>query len=161
MTDIYARKNRIKEALELRNMKQIDLVEKAGVTKSALCSWIHQRWQPKQTALFNMAKVLGVSEMWLAGYDVPINKYKNLPPEVFKEVCEELDLDDQEIADSELLDDIDYRISDLIIESKPNLSPEQMEKRVNIFAKLLLINDNQLNSLNSILDQFINLKDEV
>ena len=64
------RKNRIAEALSLRNMKQVELCEKSGIKKSSLNNWISQRWQPKQDAIYKMARALDVSEMWLAGYDV-------------------------------------------------------------------------------------------
>ena len=70
----YERQNRIKEALQLRGMKQVELCEKAGVNKGALANWISQRWQPKQEGLMKMAKALDVSEMWLAGYDVPMER---------------------------------------------------------------------------------------
>lgn len=70
----YERKNRIAEALNLRNMKQVELVEKSGVKKTSISSYISQRWQPKQKALMAMAKALDVSELWLAGYDVPIER---------------------------------------------------------------------------------------
>ncbi len=67
----YERRNRIREALSLRNMKQVELCEKTGIKKSSVNNWLAQRWQPKQDALMKMARVLDVSEMWLAGYDVP------------------------------------------------------------------------------------------
>lgn len=67
----YTRQNRIAEALNLRGMRQVDLVEKTGLNKTSVNGWIKQRWQPKQKALMAMARVLDVSEMWLAGYDVP------------------------------------------------------------------------------------------
>ena len=67
----YERLNRLREALSLRNMKQVELCEKTGIKKSSLNNWLAQRWQPKQDALMKMARVLDVSEMWLAGYDVP------------------------------------------------------------------------------------------
>lgn len=70
----YERLNRIREALQIRNMKQVELCEKSGVKKSALNNWISQRWQPKQEPLMNMARVLDVAEMWLAGYDVPMER---------------------------------------------------------------------------------------
>lgn len=72
--DEYARLNRIREALDIRCMKQVELVEKTGLTKSAINNWLSQRWQPKQDALYKMAKALNVSEMWLAGYDVPMER---------------------------------------------------------------------------------------
>lgn len=70
----YERNNRINEALAIRGMKQVDLCELTGISKGALNNWVKQRWQPRQTALFKMAKVLDVSEMWLAGYDVPMDR---------------------------------------------------------------------------------------
>jgi len=69
--DNYERRNRIREALALRNMKQVELCEKTGIKKSSVNNWLAQRWQPKQNALMKMASVLDVSEMWLAGYPVP------------------------------------------------------------------------------------------
>ena len=74
MDDIYERKNRIAYALDLRNMKQVELSERTGLSKGALNNWVKQRWQPKQTPLMKMAKALDVSEMWLAGYDVPMER---------------------------------------------------------------------------------------
>ena len=67
-------KNRIEEALNLREMKQIELAEKSGVSKTSINHWVKQRYQPKQTPLLKMARALDVSEMWLAGYDVPMER---------------------------------------------------------------------------------------
>lgn len=74
MSNEYKRKNRIAEALSIRGWKQVDLVEKTGIKKSSINGWIKQNWQPRQISLMKMAKVLDVSEMWLAGYDVPMNR---------------------------------------------------------------------------------------
>ena len=70
-------KNRLAEALSIRDMKQVELAEKTGLSASQINSWLNHRWQPKQTALHLMAKALDVSEMWLAGCDVPMER----PPE--------------------------------------------------------------------------------
>lgn len=70
----YAKENRIGEALRMRGLKQVELVEKTGLNKSAINNWINQRWQPKQKSLMIMARALDVSEMWLAGYDVPMER---------------------------------------------------------------------------------------
>ena len=67
-------KNRLSEALYLRSMRQVDLAERTGLTQSQINSWKRNRWQPKQEALYKMAKVLDVSELWLAGYDVPMER---------------------------------------------------------------------------------------
>lgn len=70
----YERKNRIREALNIRNMKQVELAEKTGIAKGTINNWLNQRYQPKQKSLMAMAKALDVSEMWLAGYDVPMER---------------------------------------------------------------------------------------
>ena len=70
----FEKKNRIEEALRLRSIKQVDLVEKTGIHKASINHWIKQRYQPKQEPLYKMAKVLDVSELWLAGYDVPMER---------------------------------------------------------------------------------------
>lgn len=67
-------KNRISEALSIRNMKQVELVEKTGIEKSAINHYVKQRYQPKQQALLKMAKALDVNEMWLAGYNAPMER---------------------------------------------------------------------------------------
>lgn len=66
--------NRISEALNINNMKAVELAERTGLSASSISSWIKQRWQPKQNALNKMARVLDVSEMWLAGYDTPMER---------------------------------------------------------------------------------------
>lgn len=70
----YERENRIKEALSIRGIKQVELAEKTGFSKGVISSWVSQRWQPKYDAIVKMAQVLDVSEMWLAGYDTPMER---------------------------------------------------------------------------------------
>lgn len=61
---------RIKEGLRMRDMIQADLVEKTGLPKSAISSYINGKYEPKQNAIYLIAKALGVNEAWLMGYDV-------------------------------------------------------------------------------------------
>ena len=74
MSDQYKRENRIGEALSMLGWKQVDLVERTGIQKNSINAWVNQKYQPKQNSLMRMAQVLGVSEMWLAGYDVPMER---------------------------------------------------------------------------------------
>ena len=67
-------RNRIREALQIRNMKQVELAEKTGIPKGTINNWLNNRYQPKQVALLKLAKVLNVSELWLAGYDTPMER---------------------------------------------------------------------------------------
>lgn len=74
MSNEYERQNRLAEALNIRGLKAVELAEKTKLSKSSVSHWLNQHWQPKQRALVKMAKVLDVSEMWLAGYDVPMDR---------------------------------------------------------------------------------------
>lgn len=65
--------DRIKEALQIKNMKQIELVEKTGIGKSSISTYISGEYEPKQKNLYKIAKALDVDISWLMGSDVPMN----------------------------------------------------------------------------------------
>lgn len=69
---------RIKEGMELRGLKQADLVEKTGISKGALSSYISGRYIPKRNNIYLISKALNVSESWLMGNDVPIEKKSDI-----------------------------------------------------------------------------------
>ena len=72
-----ATSDRIKQAMDLRNIKQADLVEITGISKGALSSYLSGRYNPKQGNLFLLAKALDVNEAWLMGADVPMERKKS------------------------------------------------------------------------------------
>ena len=121
MNDKHERKNRVAEALSMRGWKQVDLVEKTGIAKTSLNGWVKQNWQPKQKALMKMAKALDVSEMWLAGYDVPMErpvaqkKNDELTQLIF-EIKEDEDLKDLFSSICSLNDDQRKTISSMVNE---------------------------------------------
>lgn len=65
---------RLKEAMELRQKKQIDLVNETGIDKGSISHYLSGRYEPKKEAISKLANFLNVSEMWLWGYDVPMEK---------------------------------------------------------------------------------------
>ena len=65
---------RLAEALRVKNMKQTDLCKLAKVPKSSLSLYLSGAYEPKQDRIYEMAKVLNVSEAWLMGYDVPMER---------------------------------------------------------------------------------------
>lgn len=71
-TRIAELNDRLREALEARNMRAVDLMEKAGVPKSAISFYLSGKSQPKADRLYKIAQALDVSETWLLGYDVPM-----------------------------------------------------------------------------------------
>lgn len=77
---------RIKEGLKLRELKQADLVERTGISKGALSSYMSGRYIPKQNNIYLIAKALNVSESWLMGFDVPMERTNNILPSVSETV---------------------------------------------------------------------------
>ena len=65
---------RLKEALSIRKMKQVDLVRITGLDKGSISHYVSGKYEPKQNAIYKLAKALNVSEMWLWGYDVPMER---------------------------------------------------------------------------------------
>ena len=64
-------KNRLREALDDRSMKPIELAELTDVPKSMISYYLSGKSVPKADRVYKMAQALGVSEAWLLGYDVP------------------------------------------------------------------------------------------
>lgn len=75
---------RIKEAMENLGLKQADLVDRTGISKGALSSYISGRYLPKQTNIYLIAKALNVSEAWLMGADVPMKRLSPPRPSSIK-----------------------------------------------------------------------------
>ena len=68
--DKNAFKNRLNEALMQRQMKAIDLCNKAGLKRSAVSQYLSGRIFPTAYKLLVIAHVLNVSPYWLVGMDV-------------------------------------------------------------------------------------------
>ena len=75
--------NRLKRAMEIRNMKAIDLHDKTGIGKSSISQYMNGKVKPKQDRIYLMAQALNVDELWLMGHDVPmerIERAESAPP---------------------------------------------------------------------------------
>lgn len=66
--------DRLKEAMQRADMKPADLARVTGLERSSLSRYLSGQYEPKQIAIAKMAAALGVSEMWLFGYDVPMER---------------------------------------------------------------------------------------
>jgi SOS-response transcriptional repressor LexA len=62
--------SRFRTALEMRGMKQAELVELTGIGKSSISTYLRGSYIPKQKNIYKMAKALNVNEAWLMGEDV-------------------------------------------------------------------------------------------
>ena len=65
---------RIKSAMKIRNMKQVDIVKQTGISKAALSSYLSNLYLPKDDTIKQIAKALNVSPLWLKGMNVPMEE---------------------------------------------------------------------------------------
>lgn len=65
---------RLRRIMEERGMTQSELAQLSGVSKSSISRYISGAWKGKQDTVYNLAHVLNVSEAWLMGYDVPMER---------------------------------------------------------------------------------------
>lgn len=65
---------RLKQAMDMRGIKASELSEKAKIPKSAISQYLSGLYEAKQKNIFKLANVLKVSEAWLMGLDVPMEK---------------------------------------------------------------------------------------
>ena len=73
---------RIKKALKIKGMKQAELCKLANIPKSSLSQYLNGDFEPKQDRIYLIAKALNVSEAWLMGFDVPMDRQaKMVSPE--------------------------------------------------------------------------------
>lgn len=70
MERIAATADRLKEALKDAGKRPIDLARETGLSHSTVSRYLSGAVEPRQEATHKIAKVLGVSEMWLWGYSV-------------------------------------------------------------------------------------------
>ena len=75
--------DRLKEIMRIRQMKQADIARATGLAKGGISNYITGRYEPKSDVISKLAKALNCSEMWLWGYDVPMERQaqKNDSPE--------------------------------------------------------------------------------
>ncbi len=80
----YSTAQRLRQVMEARNMRQVDVLEAAepyckkyGVKlgKNALSQYLSGKVEPGQEKLTILGMALGVSEAWLMGYEVPMERY--------------------------------------------------------------------------------------
>lgn len=70
---------RIKKALRIKGMKQAELCQITKIPKSAISQYISGAFEPKQDRVYLIAKALNVSEAWLMGFDVPMERERSSP----------------------------------------------------------------------------------
>ena len=65
---------RLKIAIDTRHMTQQELSDITKIPKSAISQYLSAKFEAKQDRVEVLARVLNVSEAWLMGFDVPMER---------------------------------------------------------------------------------------
>lgn len=65
---------RLNSAIEMKQITKAELSRMTGISKSSLTRYTKGDWEGKQDAVYAIAQALNVSEAWLMGYDVPMQR---------------------------------------------------------------------------------------
>lgn len=65
---------RFKEALEMRGLRQQDIADATTINRANISQYANGIRVPKSHNLYQIARALDVSETWLLGYDVPMER---------------------------------------------------------------------------------------
>ena len=66
--------SRLQEVMRIKKIKQADLARMTDISRGAISNYVLGRYEPKSDIINKLAKALDCSEMWLWGYDVPMER---------------------------------------------------------------------------------------
>lgn len=108
-------KDRLREAMDLRNKKAVDLSNNLGIPKSAISQYLSGRSKDMDSPrLYKICVYLDVSEAWMMGFDVAMER-----PAEQKISDIKIDIASRIYNDSEFLS---------VVEMLDKLSPAQLKK---------------------------------
>ena len=136
-------KDRLKEAMELNNMKQTDLVNIGHFDKGQLSAWLSGRYRPKQVNIDKLSRILDVSEAWLMGFDVPRERKSSDEAEHFgtyaatinETYCHTLKVSDEEfdvIEKYRYIDDYGKHTVNVVLDSEYDRCKEESENTIQL-----------------------------
>lgn len=144
---------RLRMALDSRNMKATELSELTGINKSTISQYLSKEYEPKRDRIELFSKILNVNEAWLTGYDVPMETNNQ-----DDSIIEEYELSPDELKEYE---NIKMTTSTLMFNGRPVSKNDKIELEKilkEFFVKALLKkradeeNDRQKKKRNSKID---------
>ena len=76
MKPIETFQKRLEIALNIRNMKPVELHEKTGISESLLSKYLSGNAIARQRKIALISETLNINPVWLMGYDVPMEEMK-------------------------------------------------------------------------------------
>lgn len=84
MDNLFIIKDRLNEAMILREMTGADLAHLTGLNRSSVSRYLSGKAIPRTKAIGAMAQALHVSPAWVLGYDVPMEDSSSSQLEIYK-----------------------------------------------------------------------------
>ena len=126
---------RLRMALDFRNMKATELSELTGINKSTISQYLSKEYEPKRDRIELFAKTLNVNEVWLTGYDVPMEINSS---DINDSLIEKYELSPEELKEYE---NIKMTTSTLMFNGRPASENDKIELEKilkDFFVKALL-----------------------
>ena len=76
---------RLQELMDIKNINQVDLCQRTGIPKSSMSMYLSGERGPRQNRLSQIAEKFNISEAWLMGYDVPMERTDSLSDETLSQ----------------------------------------------------------------------------
>lgn len=118
---------RLTEALDRKGMKAKELMDKSDVSKASISQYINGAHAPSNISAGKMAKVLGVSPVWLMGFDVPMYDTENDSSQKYYE-NEELAKEAQEMFEDKQMRSLFHM--------KKNMDPKRFQAHVDMMKEM-------------------------
>ena len=97
MAKIASFADRLNEAMQIRDKKASQIARETGLDNASISYWRHGKYEAAQTGIYLLARSLNVSEAWLMGYDVPMERPMETPSEfTYAMHCAEGDLTERD-----------------------------------------------------------------
>ncbi|MFR1780784.1 MAG: helix-turn-helix domain-containing protein [Anaerostipes hadrus] len=116
---------RLQELMHIKNINQVDLCQRTGIPKSSMSMYLSGERSPRQNRLSQIAEKFNISEAWLMGYDVPMERTDSLSDETLSQKDKRDILDIISSTKAELLSQ-----EGLMFDGDP-ASPEAIESIIN------------------------------
>ena len=71
--------------MDIKNINQVDLCQRTGIPKSSMSMYLSGERSPRQNRLSQIAEKFNISEAWLTGYDVPMERTDSLSDETLSQ----------------------------------------------------------------------------
>lgn len=111
--------------MDIKNINQVDLCQRTGIPKSSMSMYLSGERSPRQNRLSQIAEKFNISEAWLMGYDVPMERTDSLSDETLSQKDKRDILDIMSSTKAELLSQ-----EGLMFDGDP-ASPEAIESILN------------------------------